>query len=256
MGTTGIGRWITTKLPYKKAYIEPFAGMCGILLQRRKSPREIINDINGLIYVFWKCVRDNPEPLAWKIHHTPKCRQTFNDAQKTKAKFLSGEDVELVDIAHAVSVILTYGFSGIIESKSISFSADWKNNNLNKFSYKIGSLHNRLIDVQIEQTCALKLLDSLKDKEDCVIYCDPPYPDKYNGYNFDIDSVSDFTDILKSQKGNVAVSGYDGDFDCLDWHKQTFQSFLKIGEMETKSTRIEALWTNFEPENQRTLFDL
>lgn len=256
MGTTGIGRWITPKLPYRKAYVEPFAGMCGILLQRRKSPREIINDINGLIFVFWKCVRDKPEQLAWKINYTPKCRQTFNEAQETRQKFLSGENVDLVDIAHAVAVILTYGFSGIIESKSISFSVDWKNNTLNKFSHKISSLHNRLMDVQIEQKCALELLDELKANEDCVIYCDPPYPDKYNGYNFNINSISDFIDALKSQKSKVAVSGYDGDFDALDWHKSTFKSFLKIGEMETKRERVEALWTNFKPETQQTLFDL
>ena len=145
---------------------------------------------------------------------------------------------------------------GVIESKSISFSAEWKNNNLNKFAHKISALHTRLIDIQIERKCALELLDDLKGNDNCVIYCDPPYPDKYNGYNFDINSVSDFTDILKSQKGKVAVSGYDGDFDCLDWHKQTFKSFLKIGEMETKRERVEALWTNFKPETQKTLFDL
>ena len=41
------GRWIASMLPYDKGYVEPFAGMLGVLLQRRRSAAEMVNDADG-----------------------------------------------------------------------------------------------------------------------------------------------------------------------------------------------------------------
>ena len=63
----GTGSWIAEMLPYERLYVEPFAGMLGILLQRKKSPMEVVNDLDGLIYSYWKCVRDYPNELGYKL---------------------------------------------------------------------------------------------------------------------------------------------------------------------------------------------
>ena len=259
----GTGVWISQFLPYSRMYVEPFAGMLGILLQRKKSPIEIVNDLDGMLYSYWKCVRDYPDELGHKLANTPTCRRTFERAKTIRDDFVSGKNVELVEIAHSVAVILQFGFNGRLTSNSMPISIFGKRKNIRGVGENMAKLHQRISVIEIENVCVLKLLDKLKDVSDTVIYCDPPYPSKkQNEYNFDIPNMSDFVDLLKKQKGRVAVSSYDGDFDVLDWHKELLDVQVaktnNWGDSEKDHTlnRVEALWTNFEPETQQTLLDL
>ena len=59
----GAGPWIAKMLPYRRMYVEPFAGMLGVLLQREKSRIELVNDRDGMISAFWECIRDYPDKL-------------------------------------------------------------------------------------------------------------------------------------------------------------------------------------------------
>ena len=42
-------KWIVSQIPYerKTLYVEPFCGMCGVLLSRQATATEIINDRNA-----------------------------------------------------------------------------------------------------------------------------------------------------------------------------------------------------------------
>ena len=48
---------------YDVGFVEPFAGMFLVLLNRPKSKVEIINDINDRIVNYARVVRDQPEEL-------------------------------------------------------------------------------------------------------------------------------------------------------------------------------------------------
>ena len=63
-GAHKTGQWIASLLPpvgTTYTYIEPFAGMLGVMLQRPKHRREIANDLDGDLVNWWRAVRDYPE---------------------------------------------------------------------------------------------------------------------------------------------------------------------------------------------------
>ena len=73
-GTHKTGRWIASLLPPPEAtytYVEPYAGMLGILLQRRPAKREIVSDLDADLINWWTVVRDEPEALAELLEWTP-----------------------------------------------------------------------------------------------------------------------------------------------------------------------------------------
>ena len=73
-GTHRTGRWINSLLPPPEAtytYVEPYAGMLGLLLQRRPAKREIVSDLDADLINWWTVVRDRPEELAELLEWTP-----------------------------------------------------------------------------------------------------------------------------------------------------------------------------------------
>ena len=106
--STGNGKWIARHLPMRQGYVEPFAGMLGILLQRRKCQMELVNDRCSLLASFWRCVREKNEEFLWKVWATPHSREFLNEARDVRDRVESGEDVPEVDrawAAYALSLI-------------------------------------------------------------------------------------------------------------------------------------------------------
>ena len=92
----GNGAWITSLLPpvvRGQVYCEPFAGMLGVLLQRRKAAQEIVNDIDDRIVNWWRVVRDQPEEFARSIRYTPHSRVEFEAATERMANPHEHHDV-------------------------------------------------------------------------------------------------------------------------------------------------------------------
>jgi len=84
IGSGSLGSWIADQLPPptpQQLYVEPFAGMLGVLLQRQPAGKEIINDLDDRISDFWRAVRYHPEQLEWMLRWTPLSRSTFSKAR-------------------------------------------------------------------------------------------------------------------------------------------------------------------------------
>ena len=254
-----IKNWINSILPNdtKVSYIEPFAGMLGILLSRPKSKCEIINDIDGNITNWWKTIREQPDELAWMIHHTECSR----DAYETAFDMIRDETVQdnTVKWAWATYTVIQHGIVHALAKKGFGVSYYGRNPQLgNPFAAKIKPLADRLKDVQIENTDACKILERTMKYDFAIVYCDPPYiagdTTPYNGQTLDVEKVSE---LLKEQKGRVAISGYEGDWDHLGWHRHTTKaSFSHVGVSSGKDAeeRIECLWTNYDSSPQSLLF--
>ena len=69
--------WLLPLLPESHHYCEPFAGSAAVLLNRRPSPVETYNDIDGEIANFFKVLRDRTEDLVKHIAFTPFSREEF-----------------------------------------------------------------------------------------------------------------------------------------------------------------------------------
>ena len=122
-------------------------------------------------------------------------------------------------------------------------------------------LYERIKHVQFLNRDALKILDRIKDDKDYLIYVDPPY-EKTSTELYGQDNQVDhgaLMDILKVQKGKVAVSGYGTSYDALGWERHEKKVRLKAGIIQkvnaSQPNRTEVLWTNYQPKKMPTLFD-
>ncbi len=112
----------------------------------------------------------------------------------------------------------------------------------------------RLLRVQIENRPAIDII-RLYDSEETLFYCDPPYihstrSDK-NAYDTEMTDKDhqDLADVLNAVKGKVAISNYDCDlmgnlYPAKRWKKHVAQPKTNHA---TKGTRVEVLWTNYDP---------
>ena len=257
-----LNRWLQNRLPYehRQVYVEPFAGMLGVLLNRKPAFVEIVNDLNNHIFTFWRVIRDCPDALKHKIQHTFHCRQTYDYAMN----LLHGGDSDkedLVEQAWAVYIVLEHSLM-----HELGDQWGWvkrfarRGDSGDVFAQKLDALRQRMMHVQIEHIDAIKLLERTARVPNALIYCDPPYPtadtSPYQTNQLDIDQLST---ALKAQRGKVAISGYRDEWDHLGWEKHTLEVPFTVVDTAngiTSQQKTECLWVNYIAEKkQQTLFD-
>ena len=249
-----IGPWIAGILPWHRdsCYVEPFAGMLGVLLCRRPVKIEIVNDRDGDLICWWRMVRDHPNKFAHLVIQTPKSRDLYREAcSRLKAGIASP-----VRRALALHIRITQGLLHGTGTCPAQWSPSFKDHISTRKRpesrrKQFRQLADRLRDVQIENRCVLHLLQRTADIERAVIYCDPPYPSAtttpYAHAEIDLPAMRE---ALLAQKGQVAVSGYGDEWDCLGWRK-VVKSYrfcgVNVGGGAVPGGRTECLWVNFDP---------
>ena len=252
-------RWLIPKIPYDKdgLYVEPFAGMLGVLLARPQCKTEVVSDLDANITNWWQVVKEHPDELEHLIRYTPKCRRTFDECVKG-IEDKSYQD-DMIKWAWATYTILQHGVShGMMQT---GYSIHYTDTRKRDFASTLNLLAERVKDVQVENTDALVILNRIKDISHAVIYCDPPYltawTQPYTNDDIDIDA---FTDMFLSQKGRVAISGYKNEWDHLGWYRHEWNTKVyKINHVQNHDSesqeRTECLWTNYDPkDDQLNLF--
>lgn len=256
-----LGRWITSLIPwdYDTTYVEPFAGMLGILLGRQPVRGEIVNDLDGNLYNWWCVVRDEPDELSRLISATPRSRQGLADAYKIVDNPSNAPPVRR---ALALHVVLEQGIYRRMDSKptwNIRVKPSGVRQDLIWTGAEIYPLACRLRHVQIENRDALDVLERVCEESDAVVYCDPPYPTAdttpYRERKFDIKRMAD---KVSNAKATVAISGYNDEWDMLGWERRehSINTATIHGREVRKCERTEVLWTNYAPPNQQTTIDV
>lgn len=70
---------ILPHIPEHKTYVEPFAGGLAVLLAKTRSPHEVLNDLNGELVNFYRCVRFHHDVLLTELEFVLNSRQEFFD---------------------------------------------------------------------------------------------------------------------------------------------------------------------------------
>ena len=113
------------------------------------------------------------------------------------------------------------------------------------YAARIPALSARMRKVQLENTDAIKLLGRVANLRHAVIYCDPPYTtavnEPYLHSRFDKGAM---LEVLRSQKGRVAVSGYADEWDELGWRVESFGTMHRRINGVSEG-RVEKLWMNY-----------
>lgn len=248
-----LGQWIAGLLPPAKTYVEPFAGMLGVLLIRAPSRVEIVNDVDGRIVNWWTVVRERPGDLCEALTFTPVARAEWEHCKQAQW------DTTLDDVERARC------FTVVCEnSVASSFRRTWRAavrrdlKTQEAMCARVFALHSRIRHVVIEQQDALEVLDRFSvtpESSSTVIYCDPPYKTTHHGKYEELPDWEAMGDLLLNAEAKVAVSGDVDDWPELTeagWRRHTRQRIVDQPNVEV-TLRTEALWCNFASDVQGSL---
>ena len=256
---TGTGRWIASQLPVDadaKCYVEPYAGMLGILLRRPRAPIEIANDLNGRIINWWRVVRDRTDEFQRYMLYTPDSEVQFGECMESMDE---GSEIERAAKFH---VATTQSLFGTDAETNGGYACRWTNGlaqgtaplrggGSTDFQLQIARLADRLRHVQLLARPAVEIVRRIARSADALTYIDPPYPDTFCPYVHSELDIDELTDALDGHAGRVAISGYGDAWDHLDWRRTERPTWtpLATGGAQVRH-RCEVLWTNFDPPTQ------
>ena len=252
----GTGRFVSDLLPAttRCLYVEPYAGMLGVLLSRPPSSQEVANDLDNNIYNFWKVLRERWDDLERVVRLTPFHRTEFDNAVATLSE---GDELERARKLYVkVSMSMHHG-TGSAGGFALQYDSSSQRHR-GIFANRIDALRRRVEHTQFECRPAIELLDRFKDRDNAVIYADPPYKsvnstDTYGVVRIDYAAT---LDLLRMQRGRVAISGYNDDWDELiadGWLRHELDTFTNTPTgpgTNARLQRVEVCWTNYKPEGQ------
>ena len=244
-GKTTLAPTIASLLPAHEHYVEPFAGSLAVLLAKKPSRAETVNDLDGDLVTFWRVLRDRPEELERACAMTPHARVELAIA----ADLDVDDDLER---ARRVFVRLTQSRANSMKQTG------WR---YGKTINKVMATHTealvrhvapaatRLRNVSLESRDALDVIRDYGSEPTVCLYVDPPYLGSTRASNYRVEMLDDdahrtFADALNGCKASVVLSGYDSPLyeELFDgWHS------LRLDAPTTLSgdtDRVEVLWSN------------
>jgi DNA adenine methylase len=250
--------WLLPLLPKCHHYCEPYAGSGAVLLNRRPSPVETYNDLDGEVVNFFRVLRDDGDNLVKAIGLTPFSREEFSIACKLDPKSTPFER------ARRFYVRARQVRTGLAQTATVGRWANCKNTSRAGMSGVISRwlggvkdlpvIAERLLRVQIENRPAVQVI-RLYDSPGTLFYCDPPYihetrgDSKAYGYEMTDHQHTELAAVLNGVQGMVAISNYACDlmdklYPAPKWRKTVAEERTNHA---TKGQRTEVLWTNYDP---------
>lgn len=220
---------IISLLDYTKdCYVELFGGSAKVLLNKPKHPVEWYNDKDKRIYTLMKVVANRYSEFVNRLKYV-----LFHEALLKDMREMLKTCEDEVDIAVAVFIILNMSFS----AKGTSFSFSVCSNDSVSFFNKVDNLDkifHRLRNVVFFNRDYKDILDIITDKENVMIYVDPPYfgKEKYYKIDFTENDHVDLANRLNKVAGSVLISYYrfDGIEDLYPTDKWTYIECERVND--------------------------
>ena len=255
-----IADWIVNLLPDHDHYVEPFAGGLSVLLAKRPSRMETVNDLDGELMTFWRVLRDRPEELLRACMLTPHGR-----AELAATWDPTTDELEL---ARRIWSRLAQGRSGTLRNTGWRHYIDPAGSStsmpgyLEAYALRLAAGAERLHGVSLEALPALELIARYGARPNVLLYVDPPYLGTTRGwgnnYRCEMKTEADHRGLaaaLADCRASVVLSGYDSPlYDELydGWHRYEVQTMT--GNAKTAKDRVEVLWANVALGDQLDLF--
>ena len=154
--------------PYYERYIEVFGGAGWVLF--RKPPgmeKEIYNDFNSNLVNLYRCVRDKPDKLKYKLRYVLNSREDFDWIAMLHKKKLFPK-LRDVDRAAKFYQLIRFSYASGLDSFGCQPHSMWAD------FPQIDMASRRLQKVVIENRDFEKLIKQY-DSPVSFFYCDPPY---------------------------------------------------------------------------------
>lgn len=247
--------WLLPQLDVEcRHFVDLFAGSGVVLLNRRPSPNETLNDLNGDAVNVFRQLRENGPglmdylslvPYSHEEWHRARCAVDETDPFMRAVNFLVDANMSIQPPLGGFALSRDESRRGM--TKHVS---DW-----------LGTIDGlpaviaRLKTVNLSAYPALELIRKL-DAPGTLFYADPPYVKEtrrkrhvYGPYEMSDDEHRELGAALRACKGKVLVSGFDCPlYDELyeGWHKESF-NYTVYREGDKSEVRVETVWRNYEP---------
>lgn len=180
-----------------RAYAEPFVGMGGIFLRRRKRARaEFINDISGDVANFFRVLQELYPYFIDLLRFRITSRAEFE-----RLKALPADRLTDMHRAARFLYLQRLAFGGKIEGRSFGVDAHGPARfSVTKLEPMLADIHARLADVVIEELPFDRFITRY-DHDDMLFYLDPPYWGCETDYGQDVFSRDDFGRLAEQLAG-------------------------------------------------------
>lgn len=243
---------IAELLPAHLHYVEPYCGSLAVLLAKRPSRMETVNDLNSELVTFWRVLRERPADLEVVCAATPHSRAEY-EAVLTEGA--TGDDLE---VARRVWVLLSQG-----RGATLGRTTGWRYyvagpgsklsmpGYLEAYRRRIGPCADRLAGVSLECRPALEVITEYGRDPQTLLYVDPPYlgttrnaTARYGHEMRTEDEHRELAGALRTVAAAVVLSGYRSPL-----YDELYAGWDRV-EMAARTTqggdsdRVEVLWSN------------
>lgn len=246
-----IADWVIQHFPPHRGYVEPFAGGASVLMRKRRTSAECLNDLDDRIVNLFRVLRDPARALELqrRLILTPFARteleaayepatDDIDAAHKTLCLSFMGQGTDTLGRNYCT------GFRCKLSDTRALPSGEWAS-----WPRQIPAFIERLQGVAIEKREALEVIQRL-DSPRTLIYADPPYPKctrkgfGRQGYQHEMtdDQHRQLAVVLRQCEGMVVISSYpSGLYDELygDWRRDECQA-----RADQNKPRTEVIWMN------------
>lgn len=247
-------KYILPNIPPHTLYVEPFVGGGAVFISKPPSKSEIINDLDGMISIFYRVMKRDFEILKMRIEETLYDRKTHKYAW-----FIRNfpHDYTDIQIAWAFFVLTAIGFSGTIDSFGCYTKGNKARTLENKKLLFSKELMHRFEGVQIENTDGHDLIKR-RDSDSTFFYIDPPYPETHQSHyaGYTMEMFTELLEILTDIKGKFLLSCFPNE--VLDRYiKNQGWEVIEIDQVKpasrntdgTRKRKIELLVSNYPIRN-------
>jgi DNA adenine methylase len=153
-------------IPPHRTYVEPFAGGLAVLLAKGRSPVEVINDLDGDLVNFYRCVKWHPDALMTELDYVLNAREEFADFARQPG---------LTDLQRAGRWFMRNKLCfGAVKLTSFGGGAGTSLCSRQARMDAIRALSRRLDNTTIEHKDWRAIVGQY-DRADTFFFCDPPY---------------------------------------------------------------------------------
>jgi len=248
-----IGPQIAALLPAHEHYVEPYAGSLAVLLAKRPSRMETVNDLDGDLMTFWRVLRDRPAELERACALTPHSRAEHLEAYEPVPADHADRELE---VARRVWVLLSQGRGGTLRRTGWRFYVNPAGSNtsmpgyLEAYRVRMAAAAERLSAVSLESRPALELITAYGAQPEVLLYVDPPYLGSLRSRNYRLEMGGEAEHLelaaaLNDCAAAVVLSGYASDLYLeayAGWHRHEIRT--ATGQANQWSARTEVLWSN------------
>ncbi len=260
-GKSRLRKKILDMLPPHNCYVEVFGGAAWVLLGKRPSKVEILNDIDGELINFFRIVKYKPKELIKSFEWELTSREEFE-----RLRDLPVENLTDIQRAHRFYYIVMASWGGELGTPRIQTSIlDGGHGNrligaLKNLRERIMPVHRRLQTVIVEQLTwqeCVERYDRPYEKKGVVMYFDPPYPNNRVNYQYNMRNIEEHKQLveeLHKLQARFILTSYDLPdvrklYDHDDFHIKAVDFAAGMPTNNQKRSRNrEIIVTNYNPE--------